>query len=117
METKGKYVIFDTDDEFIDFCVAQNVAGVIVENSKTGIPSVQFREPWESNYSDQYLQCLEEGMTFVIKERNSKMSNRGFVTKRVPVMHNGAPLRGQTTLIQLEVKNVEEYDPMLHRMG
>ena len=45
METKGKYVIFDTDDEFADFCVAQDAATVIVEDSKTGILSVQFQEP------------------------------------------------------------------------
>ena len=118
METKGKYVIFDTDNEFTDFSVAQNAAGIIVEDSKTGTMSVQFQQPWERNYSELYLElylrCLEEEKTFVIKEKDSAVCRRGCVSKRVPVMYNGAPLQGQTTLIQLNVENVEEYDPMLH---
>ena len=114
METKGKYVIFDTDNEFTDFCVAQDAAVIIVEDSKTGIMSVQFQQPWERNYSDMYLKCLEEGKTFVIKEKDSAVCRRGCVSKRVPVIYNGALLRGQTTLIQLNVENVEEYSPILH---
>ena len=103
METKGNYLIFDTDNEFTDFCLAQDAAGIIVEDSKTGTMSVQL-----------YLRCLEEEKTFVIKEKDSAVCRRGCVSKRVPVMYNGPPLQGQTTLIQLNVENVEEYDPMLH---
>ena len=114
METKGNYLIFDTDNEFTDFCLAQDAAGIIVEDSKTGIMTVQFQQPWERNYSDMYLQCLEEGKTFVIKEKDSAVCRRGCVSKRVPVMHNGVPLQGRDTLIQLDVENVEEDDPMLH---
>ena len=94
METKGKYVIFDTDNEFAEFCVAHYAAGIIVEDSKTGIMSVQFQQPWEKNYSVMYLKCLEEGKTFVIKEKGSAVCRHGCVSKRVPVMHNGAPLQG-----------------------
>ena len=114
METKGNYLIFDTDNEFTDFCLAQDAAGIIVEDSKTGTMSVQFQQPWERNYSELYLRCLEEEKTFVIKEKDSAVCRRGCVSKRVPVMYNGAQLQGQTTLIQLNVENVEEYDPMLH---
>lgn len=116
METKGNYNIFETDDEFTDFCVAPDAAGFIVENSVMGLTSVQFKQPWEKNYSEMYLHCLKEGKTFVIKEKNSKVCNRGVVCKRVPVLHNGIPLRGngQTTIIQLSVENVEEYDDIFY---
>ncbi len=106
METKGNYLIFDTDDEFADFCVAPYA--VIVDDGD--IAHV------ECGYSDMYKQCLEEGKTIVIKEKNSKVCRRNCVCKRVPVMHNGQPLRGRTTLAQLRVDNVKAYDFIAFRL-
>ena len=95
-------------------CSIRNLTKLFAKDSKTGTMSVQFQQPWERNNSELYLRCLEEEKTFVIKEKDSAVCRRGCVSKRVPVMYNGAPLQGQTTLTQLNVENVEEYDPMLH---
>ena len=100
METKGNYLIFETDNEFTDFCVAPHA--VIVE--KGGIAYVA------CDYSDRFKQCLEEGKTFVIREKDSTVCRRSCVCKRVSVIYKGNPLRGQTALAQLRVENVEEYD-------
>ena len=59
-------------------------------------------------YSDDYLECLEDGVRFVIRDEDSVVYKRQCVCKRVPVMHNGKLLE-RDTLVQLKIKNLEPY--------
>lgn len=86
-------LFFDSDDEFADFCVAPYAE---VKEDARGRLYV------EGKYSDMYLSCIEQGMTFVIRDWDSKVYKRGCVCKRVPVLGTN-----RTTLIQLDVQDVE----------
>lgn len=90
---------FSSDAEFENFCVAPYA---VVKESESGIMYVTER------YSEEYLQCIEDGVHFVIRDEDSVVYKRQCVCKRVPVMHNGQPL-GRDTLVQLSVENLEPY--------
>jgi len=95
MEERNNTVYFESDDEFTDFCVALYA---VVKQSEKGTYYV------EGEYSDEYLECIEKGMTFVIKDEDSVVFNRQCVSKRVSVQGTS-----RTTLVQLPVENLEEY--------
>ena len=89
---------FESDDEFTNFCVAP-YAEIIHSDSS---PAVVGR------YSDEYLNCIEKGIKFVIKDEDSQVYKRQVVNKRVPVRNEGQ-LLGRECTVQLPVKNLEAY--------
>ncbi|MBQ6306405.1 MAG: hypothetical protein IJK78_07555 [Bacteroidales bacterium] len=97
MEMKDDAIIFESDDEFVDFCVAPFAT---VEQSEKGTPLVK------GDFSEQYKHALKEGKAFVIKGKDSAVCRRKSVSKRVPI--EGVPNR--MALIQLDdVQNVMDY--------
>ena len=58
----------------------------------------------EGEYSDEYLECIEQGQSFIIKDEDSVVFERQCVSKRVPVEGTN-----RATLVQLDVENLEEY--------
>ena len=90
---------FASDQEFEDFCVAPYAE---IRETDSGVMYVS------GNYSKEYLECLEAGVKFIIRNENSVVYKRQCVCKRVPVMHNGS-LLGRDTLVQLKVNNPEPY--------
>jgi len=99
METKDKVIIFESDEEFTDFCVAPFAT---VEGAEQGKPYIQ------GHFSEQYKKALEEGKAFVIKGRDSAVCRRKSVSKRVPVVMEGGSNR--MILVQLDnVQNLMDY--------
>ena len=91
---------FASDQEFEDFCVAPYAE---IKETADGVMYVS------GKYSEEYLECLEDGVRFVIRDEDSVVYKRQCVCKRVvPVMHNGS-LLGRDTLVQLKVENLEPY--------
>ena len=90
---------FASDQEFEDFCVAPYAE---IKEMDDGVMYVS------GKYSDEYLECLEDDVRFVIRDEDSVVYKRQCVCKRVPVMHNGKFL-GRDTLVQLKVENLEPY--------
>ncbi len=102
METIDQVIVFDSDDEFADFCIA-SFAGI--RRSEEGHPSsVKY------GYSEAYQKAIEEGKKFVIKDRNSAVFKHKGVTKRVPIVIEGDTRSQRTTLVQLDVQNLMDYD-------
>ena len=95
MEESNNTIYFESDDEFTEFCVAPYA---VVKQSEKGTYYV------EGEYSDEYLDCIEQGKTFVIKDEDSVVFDRQCVSKRVSVQGTS-----RTTLVQLPVENLEEY--------
>lgn len=100
MEVINNVVYFESDDDFTDFCVKPYA---LIVASKNGRPKV------EGYYTDEYLDCLEQGKIFIIKDENSLIEKRKMVTKRVPIKVENFPAYQHDTLVQLEVQNVEPY--------
>ena len=90
---------FASDQEFEDFCVAPYAE---IKETADGVMYVS------GKYSEEYLECLEDGVRFVIRDEDSVVYKRQCVCKRVSVMHNGS-LLGRDTLVQLKVENLEPY--------
>lgn len=88
---------FASDQEFEDFCVAPYAE---IKEMDDGLMYVS------GKYSDEYLECLEDDVKFVIRDEDSVVYKRQCVCKRVPVMHNGKFL-GRDTLVQLKVENLD----------
>lgn len=59
-------------------------------------------------YSDEYLECVEKGTKFIIRDEDSVVYQRQCAFKRVPVLHECRAL-GYDTLVQLSVENLEPY--------
>ena len=95
-----KYIIFETDDEFADFCILPYTE---MRQSEDGRHVVA-----NGNYTEEYKRCLEEGKIFVIKEDKSNVYWRHSVSKRVAVRENGV-FRGRYFLVQLPVQNVMDW--------
>ena len=99
MEIRDNAIIFESDEEFEDFCVAPYA---VIEQSEKGTRFIK------GDFSEQYKKALEEGKAFVIKGRDSAVCRRKSVSKRVPVVIDGVSNR--MTLIQLDdVQNVMDY--------
>lgn len=99
MEISDNAIIFESDEEFEDFCVAPYA---VIEQSEKGTRFIK------GDFSEQYKKALEEGKAFVIKGGDSAVCRRKSVSKRVPVVIDGVSNR--MTLIQLDdVQNVMDY--------
>lgn len=92
---------FESDDEFADFCVAP-YAEIIHSDSS---PAVVGR------YSDEYLNCIEKGIKYVIKDEDSQVYKRQVVSKRVHVksLLLDVSIPNRTCNVQLKVQNLEPY--------
>lgn len=90
---------FSSDEEFADFCIAPYA---VVKETSNGTLCV------EGEYSKDYIECVEEGYSFIIRDEDSKVYDRQCVCKRVPVIHNGVNI-GRDTLVQLSVQNLKPY--------
>ena len=91
----GKALLFDNDEEFEDFAVA-NYA--YIECPENGHPRIM-----PGGYSEMYQKCVEEGVKFAFDEDyDSKIERRQCVSKRVPVVGENVR-RGQTIMVQLPV--------------
>ena len=100
MEEIGDKIYFNSDDEFTDFCVKPYATIVYSQN---GCPYI------EGDYSDEYKLCLSQGKTFIIKDEDSTVYERQFVSKRVPVKVDDFPSYKRETLVQLPVQNLKLY--------
>ena len=102
MEILDDVIYFDSDDEFTDFCLEPY--GILDSNANT----------YYGKYSDLYKKYLAEDKTFVIKDFDSKVSDRRCVCKRVPIKGTGIqpdPVR----LVQMSVQNIEFFNPFFYR--
>lgn len=97
--SKRKVRYFVSDEEFEDFCIAPYA---VSKQTDSGVWYVSGR------YSEEYLECIEDGVKFIIRDGDSVVYKRQCVSKRVPVMYNGEPV-GRDTLVQLKVQNLEPY--------
>ena len=97
--SQPREMYFNSDAEFEDFCLAPYAE---IKETANGVMYVS------GKYSDEYLECLEDGVRFVIRDEDSVVYKRQCVCKRVPVMHNGKLLE-RDTLVQLKVENLEPY--------
>lgn len=102
MEIRDNAIIFESDEEFEDFCVAPYA---VIEHSEKGTLFIK------GDFSEQYKKALEEGKAFVIKGRDSAVCRRKSVSKRAPVVIDGVSNRmARMALIQLDdVQNVMDY--------
>ena len=106
MENRDNYLLFESDDEFADFCVAPYA---VVKTTRDGRPFVC------SDYSDLYKQCIREGKKFIIMDENSKVFKHNCVSKRVSIKVEGFPSYHRDTLVQLNVENLEDYSYYLFK--
>lgn len=90
---------FSSDEEFTDFCIAPYAE---VKETSDGTLCVK------GEYSKAYIESIEEGYSFIIRDEDSKVYDRQCVCKRVPVIHNGVNI-GRDTLVQLSVQNLKPY--------
>lgn len=98
METIDKYLIFESDDEFADFCI---------------YPYAVFKKDADGNITgyhckrtDEYLTAVKEEKIFVIKDKRSEVLHRKRVEKKVPITDPYNPHLHQTTLASFTVNNI-----------
>ena len=99
MEEVNNIIYFESDEEFTDFCIEPYA--VIKKSGKGSLY-------YEGEYSSKYKRCVEERKKFIIKNENSLVYKRQCVSKRVPVIYDGAFV-GHDALVQLFVENLEPY--------
>ena len=95
----GKKRYFASDEDFEDFCIAPYA---VIKETESGVLY------YTGEYSEEYLECIENDTKFVIRDEDSVVYKRQCACKRVPVLHEGRPL-GRDTLVQLSVENLEPY--------
>ena len=95
---------FESDEDFERF-VFRPYAQTI--RTESGTLTVQ------CDYSDEYKQCIAQGIEFEIKDEESKVAKRQCATLRVPVRELDGNLLERDTLVQLNVK-VNDFDCSLY---
>ena len=102
MEKIGKYIFFDSESEFEDFCVA---------------PYAIFKQgTYVGQYSLEYKECVKNGIKFALKDRNCKAVKDNWVTKRVKVKIENSSREVERT-VQLKVQNVEWDRPLVRELA
>ena len=96
-------IYFESDDEFTDFCVAPYAA---IEQSEKG------GYYYHGEFSALYKKAIEEGKRFVIKDENSQVYKRQCVCKRVLVPKIDGYVARKDVLVQLPVKNLDEWNSL-----
>lgn len=72
---KGQVILFDSDDDFLAFCVAP-VA--VIDYDREGNPCA-----CHGQYTEMYLKCLEAGMKFGIRDEDSFVNKHNVANTRV----------------------------------
>lgn len=101
METIDKYLIFESDDEFADFCIYPYA--VFKKDADGNITDYQCK------LTDEYLTSVKEGKVFMIRDKRSKVLHRNRVEKRVPLTDPDNPQYHQTTLASFTIENLKMY--------
>ena len=96
MTEEKNIIYFDSDEEFTDFCLAPY--GVIVYGKDGSSPT------WKGEYTEQYKNAIQKGMTFVIKDEDSVVFKHQCVAKVVPIQGTG-----RSAGVKLPVQNLEQY--------
>ena len=96
MKTINDFILFESDQEFVDFCLAPYGVVVYPEN---GTPPY-----YTGVYSENYKNAIIEGKTFIIKDKNSVVYKHMCVAKRVPIQGTG-----RIALVEKYVQNLKPY--------
>ena len=77
MTTKDNIIYFDSDNEFYDYCVVPELVPVQYIDSEGN-------EKYYSdfNFTPQYNNAVNNGMTFIIKDEDSQIYKHGGVSYR-----------------------------------
>ena len=84
---EGTVLLFDTDDEFISFCIDP----VIVIDS----------DAYYGKYTDMYQECLDAGMKFGIRAEDSEINKRKVASRKVKYNH-------RTVSVSVPARGIEE---------
>lgn len=98
--SKNGIMYFESDEEFTDFCVAPYAT---IQRMSDGTLYV------DGDYSDEYKDCIKKGTKFIIKDEDSEVCERQCVCKRVPIEIGGSLDYNRTTLVQLNIENLEPF--------
>lgn len=97
---KDNVMYFDSDEAFTDFCMAPYAT---VQRMYDGTLYV------DGDYSDEYKECIKQGTKFIIKNEDSVVYERQCVCKRVPIEIGGSLDPNRTTLVQLNIENLNPF--------
>lgn len=84
-----QYMIFDCDDDFCRFCIDPNI--VLANND--------INMGYDFNFTTSYLDAVNKGTKFIIRDENSQVYKHGEVSYRT---------------ITKPVQNLEQYFACLH---
>lgn len=77
METKNNIIFFNDDNEFYQYCVVPELIPVqYIDNSGDTKFYTDF------NFTPEYKNAINNGMTFIIKDENSNIFKHGSVSYR-----------------------------------
>jgi len=71
-------IFFDSDDEFYEFCVTPKLEVIEERDPSTGETTYYT----DFKFTQEYLNALSENKKFVIRDENSQITKRGFVSYR-----------------------------------
>lgn len=77
MDVKEKVIYFDNDQEFYEYAVIPELVS-IPYTDKLGVDGYYT----DFNFTPQYNNAINNGMTFIIKDKNSQIYKRGAVSYR-----------------------------------
>lgn len=98
---EGQVILFDNDKDFLAFCVAP-VA--VFDMDKDGNPYA-----YHGQYTEMYRECLEAGMKFGIRDKDSFVNKHKVANTRVLVPEGFNQLRKDVN-VQLPVQGIEELE-------
>ena len=107
MEALGNIILFESDEEFTDFCLepyGQTIKSEKEELVYTGV------------YSEKYKKCISEGIKFLIKDKDSIVPERNCVSKRVPIERAGIRTE-HSYLVQMDVQNLTWHPHLINWMA
>ncbi len=98
---EGKIIVFDSDEDFISFCV--NPVALAVRDEEGNVST------FRGQYSELYLKCCETGMMFGIRDEDSFVNKNKVVRTRVALPGQFGSLR-KDVYVQLTVQNIVDLD-------
>ena len=102
MTEKEDFLLFESDEEFADFCVSHAAVRRWDDGSLY----------YEGVYTKAYLDAVEKDFSFVIKDRNSWITKHECVMKRVPVVVEAEGVLGtgrEEVTVEMKVENLTRY--------
>ena len=95
---EGHVIVFDTDEDFINFCV--DPVALAVRDKDGNIVTLT------GQYSELYRKCCDAGMMFGIRKEDSVINKNKVACTRVAIPRQFRSPR-KYTLVQLPVENIE----------